>query len=509
MSQFSPEIWEEFSNLTEWEYRVIQDFILRVNMRIKADNMNFVFKDYDVDQQKMQDKKYDMIIAMTKRTETDTVLTDVMNRLVIPDGVTWKPLTIWGMDVVSARNLAVTQALKHGAKYILFVDDDIIAPNNALLKIWNVMHDDSDVRPVVSALYPKKVEPLVYPFAWTDGKPVPIDGSVAQCTSMVGMGFCLLNIEYLIKHIPLPLFWAFSAPDGLWSMGEDAFFTKNIVEMTDKVPLVDTSIKCLHMDKKWNRVYGIKDPEVEYATNVWETGQEFTSMRQPVKVPTILVGIPTRSQGDPVAVKTDELLMFRGYNTEIFRVWDLPVDLARERIADESLKRGSDYVLFIDDDVIPPIDGATKLIEAMEKSDCDVVAGNYLLKGPPYKSAHLQMDEEGKICSIDRQKIYDGGQTFKSNWLTALGFALVKTEVFKQMRRPWFKCFEKDQKGVNVSEDAHFTELSITNGFNICINPSVECLHVDFKTKTIYGKKTEDEYATFDELGEFKFHLEE
>jgi hypothetical protein len=46
--------------------------------------MNFVYKKYDVDKPYKNKIKKDLLIACLKRDQRDTVLTDVHNRLVIP-----------------------------------------------------------------------------------------------------------------------------------------------------------------------------------------------------------------------------------------------------------------------------------------------------------------------------------------------------------------------------------------------------------------------------------------
>lgn len=522
-------IWEELSKLTDWEYRIIQDFILRVKMAISRNNMNFIYKIYEKKEVKKSEqlKSVDLTIAMIKRTENDTILTDVVNRLVIPSGITWKPLVIWGMDIVSARNFAVEKALKTGSKFLLFIDDDIIAPNNALMKLWNVMHDDYKSRPVVSAIYPKKIEPLEYPFEWKSGgtiykkeedekevvshiehkvSQVPIDNSVVVCNSMCGMGFALLNLGAIVEKIALPLFWSFGAPDGFWSLGEDAFFTQNLVE-NGLTPYVDTSIQCLHMDKAWKKVYGKKDPDVTYATNIWNTHDEFLEIRKPPKFPSILVGIPKRKPDDPIACELNKMMLQRGYKSSIFGVHSLPVDNAREEIVKRALSEGHDYVMFIDDDIIPTDDAAMKMVDYLESyPEASGVAANYRFKGEPEESAHLQIDKDGIVKAIDSKMLEEGGQTFRSNWLVALGFSIIKTSIFKDMRRPWFKCYERDpNSGGLINEDAHFTELCNINGFEIHVMPDLNCLHVDFQNQIIYGKYDQNKkYACNDALLSWK-----
>ena len=145
-------LWKKLTELTDWEYRIVQDFIIRVNLYIKNKNFNFVYKIYEKNSEFQSynlEKKYDLIIATTRRKEEDLILTDVLNRLAIPTNLTFRTLNIWGMNIVDARNLAVNKACEFGCTYLLFVDDDIIAPNNALIKLYDLMRSTN--RLVVAA----------------------------------------------------------------------------------------------------------------------------------------------------------------------------------------------------------------------------------------------------------------------------------------------------------------------------------------------------------------------
>lgn len=154
----SKNLWKKFSKLSDWEYRIVQDFILRVRMAMQAGDYNFVFKHFEKEFSKkittFFNKQIDLLIAILKRDQHDVALTDVWNRLVIPAGLTSKIIEIWGFPVTKARNLAVEQALQHRAKYLLFIDDDIIAPNNGLLKLYELIKKTN--APAVSGLYYKK-----------------------------------------------------------------------------------------------------------------------------------------------------------------------------------------------------------------------------------------------------------------------------------------------------------------------------------------------------------------
>jgi len=491
-------IWEELSSLTDWEYRIVQDFMLRVNMSIQANDTNFVYKRYKslMEDNKLltytRDSNLDIVIAMLRRDKNDTSLTDAWNRLVVPNGLNSQVIEIWGMQVTQARNFAVEQALKLGAKYILFIDDDIIAPNNGLLKLYEAMQNNEKLH-TVSGLYYKKVEPLQAPFESHKDTLMVVDPDAPDlmpCDKICGMGFCLIDLDKITQSVSLPLFWEFGSPDGYWSMGEDAFYTMNVVEYTGVAPVVDMTIKCLHMDKTWKKVYGERDEKVIYATGIWDTSdiKSFDRIRVPPAFPLILVCIPTRRQQDPIAVDLENLLLLRGYRTELFRIFGKSVDDARQLCAEEALKKDAQFVLFIDDDVIPPQDGLVNLLKQYEKIDkpC-VISGNYCLKGDPSNSVHTQLNEKGIVTDLDRLLHFGMGDIMECNWLIGLGFALIDTDIFKQARRPYFVCYSKG-KDADVNEDAHFTELCFQNGYKVYVDPKIECLHVDFANTIIYGE---------------------
>ena len=131
-----------------------------------------------------------------------------------------------------------------------------------------------------------------------------------------------------------------------------------------------------------------------------------------------------------------------------------------------------------------------------------VVSGNYYMKGDPDDSASLQLDPDNKrhpgiVTDMNRTEVFKKGEVFKSNWLIGLGFAIIDTAIFKQARQPWFQCYAKG-KHTDVNEDAHFSELCFQNGYNIYIDPMIECLHLDFNNKITYGKFDQSKkYAMF------------
>lgn len=482
------EIWEQMAELPDWENRIIQDFILRVRMAIGHGDLNFMYRHFEKNSKKLPKKlhgpKYDLCIASLRRNQNDTPLTDCRNRLHIPSGMTVDVMDIFGMEVVQARNVAVIEAMKRGAKKLLFIDDDILVPVNALHKLLALMNKTK--KDVVAGDYYKKIEPLTS--AHLLKAKVDVEGFDEDIyeTGLCAMGFCLINLETLGELIPAPWFWAFGDPNDprYWSMGEDAFFTHNLKQYSSCTPLV-IDLKLIHYDKSAKKIYGGDTRNITYASSQFSSKEQFDELRTPEVLPSILIGVPTREENSLILTNLKKLPIPRGYAAEMYQVWGLPVDEARTAIVEEALKRKSDYLMFIDDDVILPYDAIHKLVEHIEKSGVDAVSGDYPLKGIPTNSIHLQKTDNKMIKHID-SCIPEDIKFFESNWLIGLGCVLIDMRIFKQAQKPWFVCHNQSNDGSRISEDAHFSELARINGFRIWVDRNVKCLHVDLKNEFIY-----------------------
>lgn len=516
--KLSKETWIELSELSSWDYQIVQSFINEVNIAINQNDLTLIHKKFNINNSPKQNrKKYDLLIACLKRSVNDLVITDVVNRLVIPEGVSYKQTEIWGMDVDKARNFAVDRAFKFGCKYILFIDDDMIVENTAFVKLWETINKTDAI--CVAADYQRKADYEITAHGqftdYLDDQKL----SHLKETDLCAMGFTLIDLEKLSEQTPLPYFWIFTAPDGLWSMGEDAFFTKNMIEYTGQKAVIDTRPSVLHYDKIWKRIFGKRDKSVTYATGHIETFEQFDYMRQPPQQPLLNICIPTRTKNDPIATNFDRTLCLRGYKTEHSRIFGKNVDEARNNLATNSVKLSSKYTLFVDNDVILPENAIVDMLTVLDE-DTDhtigMVVGDYLLKGKIPHSVSLQLDKNGLVTELNRVDLDVNSKTTDCNWLTGLGCALIRTEVFRQVRYPYFMCFstklnkigiaESEDGGVN--EDAYFCEQLFNNGYKVKILNDLKCIHVNFETNKMYGYDKEfdtTKYACFDWIDKIQY----
>ena len=162
------------------------------------------------------------------------------------------------------------------------------------------------------------------------------------------------------------------------------------------------------------------------------------------------------------------------------------VHQSRQDMTDRFLETDADYMLWIDDDNIPPEDGLIRLIENKK----DIIGGLYFKRRPPYEPLIMMKRRQG-IGSERRADIYrkNTSKPFKVH-STGFGFILIKREVLEMMRAMRVAHFSMK---VGLGEDIWFCVQAQGAGFDIWIDPNVEVGHLGEK-QLITGKTYQDYY---------------
>jgi GT2 family glycosyltransferase len=130
------------------------------------------------------------------------------------------------------------------------------------------------------------------------------------------------------------------------------------------------------------------------------------------------------------------------------------IELAREELAELSLGAGADWLLWLDDDHVFPPDALLRLLA----HDRPFVGCNYRkrIAGEVVSASGRivrRITQQDKIAGIDAKA--SGVDPVD---LVGFGLVLIKADVFRRVRRPWFK-FEA------MGEDGYFCEQAIKAGF--------------------------------------------
>ena len=180
---------------------------------------------------------------------------------------------------------------------------------------------------------------------------------------------------------------------------------------------------------------------------------------------------------------------FKFYWSSIGRVL---TPLARERLAEFAVETGVDYMMFIDDDMICPMD----LFEKLFKHNVDVVAPLAFMRMPPHSPVMYRVEEGYHPLQRLEYYITHTVKNYPKNKLVecdAVGFgaALIKTDVLKKMEKPWFMSTTRS------GEDLWFCYKAKQAGARVFMDTSTQLGHIGIPS--IVTEETYEEYNKVEE----------
>ena len=134
----------------------------------------------------------------------------------------------------------------------------------------------------------------------------------------------------------------------------------------------------------------------------------------------IAVLTPTRGLIHSRTIETVEknLEKIKEHESKKFFTHDRPIPDAQNELVKKALKWGADYLWFVEEDNLIPSGTLLKMLNAIQTHDCGVVAVDYPVGSKNYSTISRK---NGRIL-----------------WC-ALGCTLVKRDIFKQLKKPWFR----------------------------------------------------------------------
>jgi hypothetical protein len=179
--------------------------------------------------------------------------------------------------------------------------------------------------------------------------------------------------------------------------------------------------------------------------------------------------------------------------------YTIPIDKAQTEMAEEALSLGAQYILFIEDDTIPPPGVLLELSRILETSDESIMVcgGIYTTRSNPPEPIVYMGPSEGCFWN------WKLGEIFPC-WACGMGCTMIRTEIFKLMPKPWFrelKTIEEvreypdlfpvpaelvpSKKG-GVSSDMFFYAKLAQMGFQALAHGGVLPIHWDIEKNTGY-----------------------
>jgi len=150
---------------------------------------------------------------------------------------------------------------------------------------------------------------------------------------------------------------------------------------------------------------------------------------------------------------------------------------AREDCLNAAMKEGCSHILYVDSDVILPINALNSLLSC----DVDLASGLCMRRGAPFDAIGWI-----KIKDSMKQPVFDPYKPgiHQVEWVGG-GVALFKTSIFKELEKPYFRhVFEN---GAQIYEDVYLCKKMREKDMTIVIDSRVQCGHV-CRGNVIYPK---------------------
>lgn len=140
--------------------------------------------------------------------------------------------------------------------------------------------------------------------------------------------------------------------------------------------------------------------------------------------------------------------------------------VSRDWLVADSLERGSEWILFLDDDhSFPPT-----LLMQLLSHDQPIVASLYLQRKNPFNPIAFASRDEGMYTPIDLHGLPATGLVPVVG--VGAGGMLIRSEVFYEIPAPWF--LHTDEQ----SEDLHFCSKAIAAGFPLFVDLEARLGHI-------------------------------
>lgn len=162
-----------------------------------------------------------------------------------------------------------------------------------------------------------------------------------------------------------------------------------------------------------------------------------------------------------------------------FRNGSLVYD-SRNLLALTAIENGFDRVLWLDSDMVIPMDALTRLSADMDTLGCDMISGVYFKRKPKTEPViYRRIDEpilsDGKVQRrIDSYIDYPQNNIFKIDGC-GFGCCLMNTSLLKEV---WDKFQNAFLPFPWAGEDISFCYRTKLLGHNIWCDPSVSCGHI-------------------------------
>lgn len=153
---------------------------------------------------------------------------------------------------------------------------------------------------------------------------------------------------------------------------------------------------------------------------------------------------------------------------------------ARNRIAQQAIDEGSDYVLMVDSDTVLPSDALRLMLEEpvdVLAACCPHRPSSNVFDGRVNATRLGERDYTDFYTTADLDALVAAGVRREPIHGCGFGATLVRTGLFRELPWPWFSWTDYPD-GNCLSEDLSFCERCHDAGVGVWLDPRVRCGHV-------------------------------
>lgn len=191
----------------------------------------------------------------------------------------------------------------------------------------------------------------------------------------------------------------------------------------------------------------------------------FSSTRWSTKKSKLAVCIPTKDLlHSPHALSLVELVKFNTMNdidTHVFMNASTVLLTQREQLAQQAIDLDAEYILWLDSDMVFP---ATTAIRLMSHNE-DCIAANYVKRQFPLKGVAYK-----KIGNWENPLRFEISNELETVEGVGMGCMLIKTDIFKNIPKPWFEFTFSPDSNDFLGEDMNICKKINATGASIKID---------------------------------------
>lgn len=189
-----------------------------------------------------------------------------------------------------------------------------------------------------------------------------------------------------------------------------------------------------------------------------------------------MIAVPSRGT---VRIEFAASLVAQGMPSNFTRVLrvipGLSVEEARNVAAREALEMDTEYLFFLDDDILAPNQTITRMVRILENEpEYDLVSAVYPLKSPEAEPAVYRDDRPGPYWGWTFNEVFEIDSC-------GMGACMIRTSALKKISEPWFAWVETadGKDSAEVGEDIYFCRKLKEAGGRLLADGGILCGHID------------------------------